>query len=309
MKFGDNLRNLRKVKKMSQEKLAEKVGVSRQSVSKWENGESYPEMNNIMTLCEIFHCKITDLVNESLIDVNSLDEKIKMSVVKFKEEKQKKMKGLSKAIYILARISKICVTIAIPFIIITMIITPYLINNVEVIDEKIVFTGKSENFVISETEKNNYSIKLKYGNTVLADSSNPNEISKIKEILTDNPKWLIIGYFETAFVFLIVSLILYRMILKHLEKLFVNINEGDTPFTLENVNHIKKMAFLMIATIILPSITGILFELLMHTDLGVDFEGLSLVEILFLFSIAYIFEYGYQIQLDSKGVMYGRENE
>lgn len=38
MKFGDNLRYLRKSKKLSQEDLAEKVGVSRQSVSKWETG-------------------------------------------------------------------------------------------------------------------------------------------------------------------------------------------------------------------------------------------------------------------------------
>ena len=40
MKFGDNLRQIRKSKKMSQEQLAEKVNVTRQSVSKWENGES-----------------------------------------------------------------------------------------------------------------------------------------------------------------------------------------------------------------------------------------------------------------------------
>ena len=117
MKFGDNLQNLRKLKKMSQEKLAEKVEVSRQSISKWERGESYPTMNNIMTLCEIFHCNINELVQENLTDINSLDEEIKMSVVKFKEEKQKKIKGISKAIYILARIGKILITIAFPIII------------------------------------------------------------------------------------------------------------------------------------------------------------------------------------------------
>ena len=48
MKFGENLKKIRKNKKMSQEELAEKVNVSRQSVSKWETGESYPEMNNIL---------------------------------------------------------------------------------------------------------------------------------------------------------------------------------------------------------------------------------------------------------------------
>lgn len=63
MKFGENLCFLRKNAKMSQENLAEKVGVSRQSVSKWENGETYPEMDNILKICKIFHCKINDLIH------------------------------------------------------------------------------------------------------------------------------------------------------------------------------------------------------------------------------------------------------
>ena len=107
MRFGDNLRILRNAKKISQEKLAEKVGVSRQSVSKWECGEAYPEMDNILILCKIFNCKLNDLVDEDLSDINSLDEEVKMSVVKFKKEKQEKVKGLSKAIYIMAEICKI----------------------------------------------------------------------------------------------------------------------------------------------------------------------------------------------------------
>lgn len=41
MKFGDNLKLIRKNKKMSQEQLAEKMNVSRQSVSKWETGISH----------------------------------------------------------------------------------------------------------------------------------------------------------------------------------------------------------------------------------------------------------------------------
>ena len=71
MKFGENLYNLRKKQKISQEKLAEKIGVSRQSVSKWENGTAYPEMNRIFELCKIFHCKLNDLVNDNILDFNS----------------------------------------------------------------------------------------------------------------------------------------------------------------------------------------------------------------------------------------------
>ena len=95
MKFCENLKNIRKSKNISQEYLAEKLGVSRQSVSKWETGENFPSRNNIMCLCEIFKCKINDLVHEDFTDIESLDSEIKESVVKFKKEKQIKVKLIS----------------------------------------------------------------------------------------------------------------------------------------------------------------------------------------------------------------------
>lgn len=103
MKFDENLYNLRKTQKISQEKLAEKIGVSRQSVSKWENGTAYPEMNRIFELCKIFHCKLNDLVNDNILDFDSLDKEVKMSVVKFNKEKQNKLKIVSKTISIFSK--------------------------------------------------------------------------------------------------------------------------------------------------------------------------------------------------------------
>ncbi len=97
--------------------------------------------------------------------------------------------------------------------------------------------------------------------------------------------------------------------MNHLEKLFVNIYSGDTPFTKENIDHIKHMAMIMIGTIILPNIAGVIAELVIREDLNIGFELLDVIYILFLFSMAYIFEYGYELQLDSKGKMYGDENE
>ena len=117
MKFGDNLKLIRKNKKMSQEQLAEKMNVSRQSVSKWETGEAYPEMNNILELCKIFNCKINDLVHTDMTDISSLDEEIVMSVVKFNEKKQKEVKTLSNVISLIGKIGAIVLKVAIPFII------------------------------------------------------------------------------------------------------------------------------------------------------------------------------------------------
>ena len=107
MKFADNLKKIRKSKNISQEELAYKVGVSRQSVSKWETSEAYPEMNNILELCKIFHCRINDLVHTNMDDFNSLDKDIIMKVVKLNDEGQKRVKVISNILFMIGRISKI----------------------------------------------------------------------------------------------------------------------------------------------------------------------------------------------------------
>ena len=53
MELYEQISKIRKQKEISQEELAEKVGVSRQAVSKWENGTAQPEMANVAKLCEI----------------------------------------------------------------------------------------------------------------------------------------------------------------------------------------------------------------------------------------------------------------
>ena len=285
MKFGENLKKLRKLKKMSQEKLAEKIGVSRQSVSKWETGETYPEMNNILILCKIFGCGINELVNESLIDIDSLDEEVKMNIVKFKKEKQKKMKGISKAVYILARIGKVCSIIGIIGLIILMLAIPQIIHNVKVDNNQVTVFGGMVEFQDTATAL------------------------KASEVFNNNSVFANIMFAEVVVVSIILTLILLMMILMKLEKLFINIHNGDTPFTLENVDFIKKIAIFMILIIVIPSIAGYISQLALGVDLDVEFEIVDLIYILIIYGISYIFEYGYEIQLDSKGKMYGDENE
>ena len=303
MKFGDNLRILRTSKKLSQEELAERVGVSRQSVSKWECADAYPEMNNLLELCKIFHCRLNYLVNDNMIDINSLDEEIKMSVVKFKREQQKKMKGLSKTIFVIAKIGKILVTISIPLVIIAMLILGVLTSKITWIDNEIKIKVIEDKITISE-QTDGIFIQV---NDKIVNKVEPNEIIKIKELLEKHSKFIVISYIEIGFTFLVISLFLIRSMLASLEKLFQNINKGDTPFTLENVGYIKKMAYFMIVVTILPTMGGLIFEVLLKMDLDIGFEIFNLIEILFLFSIAYIFQYGYEIQRDSKGIMYEKE--
>jgi len=70
--FGKNLQFLRKMRnRMTQEDLAEKMGVSRQTVSKWELDMAYPEMEKVLDLCELFSCTMDQLVRE---DMGAFDE-------------------------------------------------------------------------------------------------------------------------------------------------------------------------------------------------------------------------------------------
>lgn len=60
--MNDNLRKLRIDKKMTQEELAEMMNVSRQSVAKWENGDSIPDVLKCNDLAKIFNVSIEDIV-------------------------------------------------------------------------------------------------------------------------------------------------------------------------------------------------------------------------------------------------------
>lgn len=62
MSLGENLQFLRKNAGVTQEELAERLEVSRQSVSKWEADASFPEMDKIITLCDMFGCTMDTLV-------------------------------------------------------------------------------------------------------------------------------------------------------------------------------------------------------------------------------------------------------
>ena len=64
MNLKDNLKRLRKEHNLSQEDLAEKLGVSRQSVSKWEQGITDPSTANLFALAKLFGVSVEELLKE-----------------------------------------------------------------------------------------------------------------------------------------------------------------------------------------------------------------------------------------------------
>ncbi len=75
--FALNLKKIRKEYNLSQEQLAEELGVSRQAISKWESASAYPEMDKIIALCDKFNLNIDDLLHKDIREVKGEAEQKK----------------------------------------------------------------------------------------------------------------------------------------------------------------------------------------------------------------------------------------
>ena len=75
MNIADRIQNLRKSKGISQEELADKIGVSRQSVSKWESEQSVPDIDKIIIMSDYFEVT-TDYILKGIENKKQINEKV-----------------------------------------------------------------------------------------------------------------------------------------------------------------------------------------------------------------------------------------
>ena len=85
IEIANRLAKLRKEKGYSQEELAEKLGLSRQAVSKWDRAESSPDTDNLICLAKLYNVSLDELLRTEE-DIESIKESVKE-----KEIKEKKM--------------------------------------------------------------------------------------------------------------------------------------------------------------------------------------------------------------------------
>lgn len=109
MDFNNKLYELRKQKGLSQEELANRLNVSRQTVSKWEVGESAPDMEKLAAISELFDISLDELVLNKVPEKEKAPEQIVRSEmysdikehVLTEENKKKAKKGLKIAAIVL----------------------------------------------------------------------------------------------------------------------------------------------------------------------------------------------------------------
>lgn len=94
VKIGKFIKEKRKEKKITQDELAEKLGVTNRAISKWENGICMPDSGIMSDLCKILNITINDLFNGEIVDKKDNDKKLEkylLETYKQKEDGDKKL--------------------------------------------------------------------------------------------------------------------------------------------------------------------------------------------------------------------------
>lgn len=112
MRFGEKLSFLRKKQGMTQLELAEKLDISRQAVSRWEQGTSEPSTENLVSIGKLFGVPVDDLVNETVQLQAESTAQVAMAEDKEPEEKHSKYcvaEVVGIAIFVIAVVLVICI--------------------------------------------------------------------------------------------------------------------------------------------------------------------------------------------------------
>ena len=218
-----------------------------------------------------------------------------MEEVKLSSEKQGKLKTISKIISIFSIIGRVFCIIGVVGIVIAMLIIPFITGNIKVTaqektikvfdeiityernDEKIEFTNKDDTTTIDEKD------------VVFA-------LNKVLDYLENNDLTKITILVELTLIVAIATVVLTFMILGKVKKLFNNIHDGETPFTMENVGYIRGIALILIIMVAVKLFGGNIAGILIANNANLTFNLTDIVYILVVYAVSYIFEYGYSLQ-------------
>lgn len=121
----ENIKSLRKSKGFSQEELAIKLNVVRQTISKWEQGLSVPDAEMLISISELFETPVNTLLGENISekevnDLKAISEKLEIINLQLSQRKKEKQKIIHWLLI------SLCIIILIIFISLVLLNSPYL---------------------------------------------------------------------------------------------------------------------------------------------------------------------------------------
>ena len=303
MKISKKITKLRKELKLTAAEFGEKIGVTGRMVSRWENDTSKPTDEQIKLIKEKYN---VDLLEETVKKTKKEHQEVIVKTpAKLNEKDAKGLKILSKIIYVIAKILKVLLIISIPFLICLMVIIPAIVNNIEVGDNYLKYKTPSGDVLTVEGENLSLSGKynIRYKDQVTSEEIQYDVLGQIVKNLKEMDKTKIIVYSETIIVLGIAGIILEIVFFTYLSNLFKNIYD-KTPFTEKNINYLSKMTNILVINIIVT----FLFEFIVNNFINYDIRGKfsldSILVIMIVASLMYIFKYGYNLQKQVKSDIY-----
>ena len=123
--LNENIKAIRKSKGLSQEELAIKLNVVRQTISKWEQGLSVPDADMLISISEVFETPVSTLLGETVVeskadDLKAISEKLEVINLQLAQRKVARLKALH-WIFI-----SLCAIIVIAFAVLILLNSPYL---------------------------------------------------------------------------------------------------------------------------------------------------------------------------------------
>jgi putative transcriptional regulator len=120
----DNIKAIRKSKGLSQEELAIKLNVVRQTISKWEQGLSVPDSEMLISISEVFETPVSTLLGENILETNvddlkAISEKLEVINLQLVQNKSKKRKMIRWLLI------SLCLIIVIIFAFLFLLNSPY----------------------------------------------------------------------------------------------------------------------------------------------------------------------------------------
>ena len=112
-KIGKFIAECRKKKGMTQEELSEKIGVSRKSVSRWENGKNMPDLSLFKPLCEVLDITINELMSGEKVPNKNYNEKLEENIINtidYIDKKNNKKNDMKNIVILILGIIGICLS-------------------------------------------------------------------------------------------------------------------------------------------------------------------------------------------------------
>ena len=100
VKIGRFIKAIRKEKNLTQREVAEKLGISEKTISKWETGNGLPEVSLMLPLCELLEISVNELLSAERLDEKRYYEKAEQNIMSLMEEKAQAKKKLIIAVII-----------------------------------------------------------------------------------------------------------------------------------------------------------------------------------------------------------------